>query len=537
MAGLFGEFSSPNNAFAAGLFFEPPSLENLFADVWFDRQPHCIKLKRMVTVRKGNLEVHFRDSNHLRCLLEETPNLSADLIYFVLDKDTRDGEEFMTISGTMEHGKFIHVMADEPLNPQGVLNSPYPIVFPLKSDIDHLPGIIKGGISTSLKNYKEGLDLATTIDTFDRNILELRTDEAKKLYEERKRDRFENPEKYPDFDTLTPEKYWITDGEVQITEDDYLESSNHIFYMAPSVSEIEQVQEELKDFGRSEVYFINSYLDAAGVYSLDPLFLRRGFKFSATQNLIISDKYHLPDENFRIETGKTLYGLGCNIRVGGSIYFYSKRNLYLASITPGFLKPNDMPVALWNHFTSYWFITRDIQLNDTNGMEKNFSTAIQLFRETVELGNESAKRILAIALNSHASDFIDGTNGVEQNLPKAVELFRESAELGYALAQRNLAIALNNHAGDFFGGTNGMEKNFSRAIELLRESVELGHEPAKGNLAIALNTHAADFVNGTNGAVRCLPRAIELLRESVELGYEPAQRNLDQLLMWMSLDS
>ena len=140
MAGLFGEFSTPDNAFAAGLFFEPPSLETLFINVQFDKQPHCIKLKKMIRVSDGNLEVHFRDTNHLRSIIEQAPKLSvhANRVYYILDPEVTGGEEFVASSGVIEESQFIHVMADGPVVPRGEIILPYSLVLPKGSNFNSL---------------------------------------------------------------------------------------------------------------------------------------------------------------------------------------------------------------------------------------------------------------------------------------------------------------------------------------------------------------------------------------------------------------
>ena len=165
-------------------------------------------------------------------------------------------------------------------------------------------------------------------------------------------------------------------------------------------------------------------------------------------------------------------------------------------------------------------------MNGTDGVVKNLPKAIELYRESVELGFEPAKRKLAIVLNNHAADFVNGTNGIVENWCRAIELCREAVDLGFEPAKENLAIALHHQAVDFIIGTNGIVINLPKGIELCREAVDLGFEPAKGNLAIALNNYAIDFNNGTNGVEQNRSRAIELYRESVELGYEPAKRDL-----------
>jgi|GEM_PF-4129018 len=360
MAQMFGEFSAPDNNFASGLFFEPPDLEGYFSKVISDKQPHCIKLKKSLRVTGGDLHIHFRDANHLRYLIEQTPYLNADGIFFILDQNVRNGLEFVHTSGVLKEEDFVHIMADEPLTFSGEMSLPYHVVLPQGSSFNGLSISHSGRFSSTLSGYREGLFLANIIDNFDKNTLISRTREAKLLYSERTIDREEYPEKYPDFDTLTPEGYLWADEDVIAVNNDYLESSSPIIYMGSSISSIGQLQREFKSW-EGNIFFVNPALKTAGVYSLDLFTLRTGFRLITQGNMLITGIYDFEDKYFEIATPGVVWNLCSKINTwdgGASIY---ASEVYKEI---GCSKPANMPPQVWQNFKSFALRQYGIRLGD-----------------------------------------------------------------------------------------------------------------------------------------------------------------------------
>ena len=208
-------------------------------------------------------------------------------------------------------------------------------------------------------DYEEALALVNIIDNFDSNILISQTNTTRSLYIERAIDRAEHPEMYPSFDDLSPEKYWVADCEVKVTEDDYLKSASDIFYLAPSIQEIEKMGEELKSFGSAGVWFINSSLALSGIYSLDPIHLITGFTLMAEDNLILAGIIDLPNYNIEIRTGKILWSFADLRAVNILLRCDGVRTInFIFNPT----KPKGIPIELWECFKNYIFERHGIEL-------------------------------------------------------------------------------------------------------------------------------------------------------------------------------
>ena len=360
MAGLLGEFRAPENGFAAGLLYEPPSLEEVFQNVRFDKQPHCIKLKKLVSVKNGNLEVHFRDSDHLRSLIEEYPELKADQIYYTHDLEIQDGEEFVAQGGELSRGEFTHIMADEPLNFEGRLDLNYSVVFPKGSNWDKLDVTIKSSAlgssqSTGLSNYEEAMDLANTLETFDQRLFQTRTKEAERLFEERRRNRLEHPEDYPDLLKICPGAYLIANADIEITQIDSLCSESFLYYFAPSLREVKELKEKLPAFSSDGIFVINKLLQQSGVYSRKPLGVRKGFKVLSRRDLCLAGTFVLQEYNICFESINSMWAFSSIRTEHGSVEISSGGSLLISSIMQGMKKPYSMPINIWQAFKEFVF--------------------------------------------------------------------------------------------------------------------------------------------------------------------------------------
>ena len=164
--------------------------------------------------------------------------------------------------------------------------------------------------------------------------------------------------------------------------------------------------------------------------------------------------------------------------------------------------------------------------------EKDMPKAIALMQEASTVGKGDTRRDFIGALgeffNTYAA-MLHGRNNIGKDIPRAIEFFRKSFELGDESAQFNFPNSLNTYACGLFHGGNGIEKDMSKAIQLFREAVMLGDRSARLNLPVNLNAYAVMFFQGSNGVEQNIPKAIELFQEAASLGNPDAIRMLASL--------
>ncbi len=149
-------------------------ISSLFDKVAFDPKPSAIRLKRFAKAENGSIEVRFRDSQHLRDIVEQTPHITGGFkgkVYFVRDKHVKDGEELVPLEGKLKQGLFVHIVADKPIKLTGTLNLPCDLLIPSQSNSSELN--LKGrDISIgAIEAYRSAHGLATMLDTFDKDVL------------------------------------------------------------------------------------------------------------------------------------------------------------------------------------------------------------------------------------------------------------------------------------------------------------------------------------------------------------------------------
>ncbi len=363
MSQLAGE--SLNLSAIPGMFFEPPSLEAAFNGVIFNPQPYGIKLRNSIKVKNGDLEVYFRDPAHLRTLMAQFPLLSADNIYFIYNLNTHDGHEFKAPYGELIKSKFIHVMADQALNVEGYLDSQYDIVLPKESDINSLSRN-SGQIITNLSIYEQGLKLAEFLESLDKTLVLERTEQARKLFEDRKRDRQVYPEKYPQrLADIAPKRYIISDGAVKMVQSDYLHAESDIIFMAPNLSDFKQLISQLTPFTTgSYIFLINPLQDLTGIYSDHNPFLSIGFEITSEKNLLTAGSIVIPDYDLSIKVKgnwwhyANLRAKNINVKVGRNL---SLINIFMSSNQS---RPHDLPLPLWQKLKEFYWKEYKLFLKD-----------------------------------------------------------------------------------------------------------------------------------------------------------------------------
>ena len=82
---------------------------SFFNEVEIVPKPKQLRLVQFAKVTKGSIEVHFRDSKHLRHIVEETPLIRAKgRVYFVRNQTTQDGDEIVPTKGRLERNYFLN---------------------------------------------------------------------------------------------------------------------------------------------------------------------------------------------------------------------------------------------------------------------------------------------------------------------------------------------------------------------------------------------------------------------------------------------
>lgn len=168
----------------------------------------------------------------------------------------------------------------------------------------------------------------------------------------------------------------------------------------------------------------------------------------------------------------------------------------------------------------------DTLMQGSSDLETDLPQIISTFRELFNLRLECTQEKLAATLNSFAIKLMKSPKDIEKTL-QAIELFRESVVLGCESAKTNLAKALYNHSVSFMKGTT---KDLPQAILLLRESIQFGGcEYAQRVLAQALHSQASELLKSAEINDN-FSEGISMLGESISLGRESAEKTLKEEL-------
>lgn len=323
-------------------------ISSLFDKVIFTPQPSAIRLKRFAKAENGSIEVRFRDSQHLRDIVEQTPYIDGDFkgkVYFVRDEKVRDGRELVPLSGQLKQGFFVHVVADEPITLKGELNLPCRLFLPFKSNLNELKFNVRGSIDTKIESYCNAYDLATMLDTFDKELFKTCTSNAYNLFKHRINDPVPGPLKFSPLLKFSDNILIMSDSSLKILEKKYVAANKPLMYKAKSIAALEKIREELPEFSKSIGYVDPLYRQPAGVYCLDPLlFLVSGFEIHTDTHLIIAGKIDIPDHNLFICVGKGLWTFGLTCVARSSIYLLKDSIGIYIDLN---IKPENMPEELW----------------------------------------------------------------------------------------------------------------------------------------------------------------------------------------------
>jgi hypothetical protein len=341
-------------------------LRSLFKDVQFDPQPTALRLVRQVTVNKGSIEVHFRDPKHLRKIVEAIPLIEVgDRLYFVRDNNIQDGKELIPTEENMRQSYALLFSADSPLTVSGKMEAPtpYKIVLPPRSDSNAIS--VRSGrevYSGNLKAYTDAHALANTIESFNDQLLKIRTADAYQLLEDRNKSRIRLPDFYPDFLTLCPDAFLITGPNLEIIQKDYITAEQPVIYISESMVGIRELQNELPDL--SVISYIDPACSQSGIYCKGPLILQKGFEIFSDTDITIAGAITLYDYALNIRSNSSLRFIGAQIKAGSQVSYRAHKNIhYLGCYTRRHAntKPEDMSEEHWQQFLDFMCRTGRMQ--------------------------------------------------------------------------------------------------------------------------------------------------------------------------------
>lgn len=337
-------FSAPNR-----------DILDLFSDVEFSSTPHAISLKHSFIVNGGDVEVHFRDSDHLRTIIEKTPLFSGDNTYYILDENVEDGKEFQASGGTDHWEKFVHVEGDEGIELKGSIPYlPFTLVLPKQTEIGGFSMKVEGMCRTGLSSLDNSLRLLSYLDDISDESITLQKDKALALLEERRLDREAHPEKYPSLVEVSPERYLLSDGGIKESQEDYIGSKEKPFYVAPSKDLMLTLTKDIPVF-LGKLFFIDSNLSRDGIYTHKPIMVERGSTVGSDGNLVTYGNFILKGYNFQLTAASNIWMMATNtyaksmgIKCSGALAM-----LGLTLPIDKMPRPKNMPDELWDAFCRY----------------------------------------------------------------------------------------------------------------------------------------------------------------------------------------
>lgn len=324
--------------------------EVLLKDVHFEPQPKEIKILPWPKVDKGSIEVHFRDSQHLKQIATAIPLIGAkDRIYFVKDEHAKGYSTLLPTVGELQWDHFVCVIADYPVKISGTINLPCAMVLPQKTDISKLTREGKELVFRYRHDTNVAMRLAQVLNSFDERRFQKSTD-AQSLLTKRKQERLETPDNFPDLKELCPNALFVSDQTMNIVTNDYLASKGPLVYMAKSIEDINTLHTTMPDFKKS-ISYIDHSLKYEGVYCHD-LYVSKGFEIHTEGSLVIFGTVKLNDDeyNFLVNCKNSAW-LWVSLKVDGHCTIDAK-NRWI-NIPLGDAKPDEMPLQIWKELDAY----------------------------------------------------------------------------------------------------------------------------------------------------------------------------------------
>lgn len=162
------------------------------------------------------------------------------------------------------------------------------------------------------------------------------------------------------------------------------------------------------------------------------------------------------------------------------------------------------------------------------GTARNYKTAIELAKKSLDSGNGNAKVILGSAYFEQAKQYMENAD-----MQKAVEFYRLSTQYGESRAYHNLAVC-------YFQG-KGVTQNLHKGLELAKKAYDMGNKNVCGTIAsyyrnpdFGINDHVTghkwDMIGAKAGNTLCQIR--------VAFDYEDGtgvQINIGEAYKWFKI--
>lgn len=329
-------FSAPNR-----------DIRDLFTQVTFSSEPTAISLKQSYTVKDGDVEVHFRDADHLRAIVERTPLFSGKNTYYILDANVEDGKEFRASGGTGHWEKFVHVEGDEGLELKGSIPYlPFTFVLPKQATHSELSASCSG-FQTALTSLNESLRLLNYLADISDESITVQKEKARALLIERRLDREARPEEYPSLEEVAPDRRLLSDAIAYETQRDYIGSEFDPFYVASDRANLQSLKETIPMFD-GNLFFVDPHLTSDGIYTDQPLVINKGFKVKCSGNLVVLGEFPLEEYCLKLISERNMWLIGANLE--GKSIFVSGANVSLLMLWPigSMERPKRMSDPLWS---------------------------------------------------------------------------------------------------------------------------------------------------------------------------------------------
>lgn len=329
----------------------------LFKDVTFEPQPHTIRVQKCAKVDKGTIEVHFRDPQHLRDIVEETASITPDgRLLFIENETVQDGQEIVAPYAPLETSYFINIKANNPLKLKGTLYPKIGLQFPKGSDLNDLSTHGKGIFfhTGSITSYEQAYQLAHALETFNQNLLIEGTNNLFNLFTRAANNSVTNSFS-PQLSMICPNYKIISHSKIDEKFIRYVESKEPFIYVANNEKELKKLRLRLPDFHQS-ISFIRKNNIFNGVYCEGELYLRDGFKISSDTDLTLMGSFLIRDYNLLIKAKVDLWTFALNVKCN-NLSMKSGRSLSILgmkSAAHANIKPDKLDDLIWTEVLNYY---------------------------------------------------------------------------------------------------------------------------------------------------------------------------------------
>lgn len=336
------------------------TLLHTFCDAQFEPKPAHIKLQRVAGVPRGDITVSFRDPQHLRKIVTRTPKIITTppgRVLFQKKPGAKDYEELGSSLGlNVHHTYFFNIVGTTPITMTGSINTPFAVQLPKGSKSISLPLMVSGGfipiMNAELRVQENGFALADMLETDTTLLRDIRTRDARQLFEERKESRTSNPSLYPSFETCCPSALLYHTDPLSFVSFDHLYATDPLIYCARSRTELDAfIGNNPELYVNDHGYFIDEAFEKPKLYCQGPLTVRKAFLIQTKGDLICLGKVTLPDHSLVFIASREQYFLGAQVtalevRHVSSLCFQSSDLFHPDQ------KPEEMSQALWSRLTN-----------------------------------------------------------------------------------------------------------------------------------------------------------------------------------------